>query len=186
MRSVRSGMVGSLLGIGLALILGLVLARVAGATPGAEDPMPTPQATPTGTVTRVHPVALALSRWVSQTFPAYGITSTVSLTEILGLHTQGFGYGEIARALWLVLATRSDNNPTNDLTLEQALTLGHQIGWGQAYRQYGVHPGGRGLGAIMRAAKEKPTVKAISAPAGTPTAPGPRKPPPGWGRSRRP
>jgi hypothetical protein len=135
-------MMGSLLGTGLALGLGLAMAREAGAVAPTEEPAPTPTLTPTVPVTRVHPVALALARWISQTFPTLGLTPTISITDPMGLHAQGFSYSEIARALPLVLASRRDADPTNDLSLEQALQRGRRVGWGQAYRAYGLHPGG--------------------------------------------
>jgi len=146
-------------------------------------------------------VALALARWISQTFFQAGITVTISASDLMALQAQGFGYGEIARALQLVLASQTDQDPTNDLTLEQALMLGRQIGWGQAYRLYNLHPGGRGLGAIMRSAK--PGRFAPPSPSATPTlsaqgAPGfppgllkqkekdkDSKPSPGIGRGRK-
>jgi len=165
MRQIAIRMVGNLLGIGLALGLGLAMAWGAGAAAPAEESTltPTPTLTPTVPVTRIHPVALA--GWISQTFPTFGLTPTISVTDLMGLHAQGFGYGEIARALQLVLASQSDADPTNDLSLEQALQLGRQVGWGQAYRAYGLHPGGRGLGAIMRSARSR----AFATPAPSPT-----------------
>ncbi len=192
MRRIRSLMVGNLLGIGLALALGGMMARGAGAA--SVPQAATPTATPTGrpTLTGVHPVALALARWVSQTFASAGITMTLSVTDLMALHAQGFGYGEIARALHLVLASRTDGDPANDLSLEQALALGRQVGWGQAYRQYHLHPGGRGLGAIMRSASSRAFVPPAPSPTPSPlaaSAPGLKqkemKSPRGLGRGRR-
>ncbi|WP_376792100.1 hypothetical protein [Thermoflexus sp.] len=200
MRRILPAMVGILLGLALAAGLGWMMARAVGAAPLGEEPTPTltatltptltvtptptltptptptltptptPTLTPTIPFTRVHPVALALARWISQTFPQAGITVTISVTDLMALHTQGFGYGEIARALQLVLASQTDEDPNNDLSLEQALMLGRQIGWGQAYRLYNLHPGGRGLGSIMRSAKpKKPKGFATPSPSATPT-----------------
>ncbi len=148
MRRVLTTMVGVSLGLALALGLGWVMAREAGAASLAQESTPTPPP-----ITQTHPVALALARWISQTFSQAGITVTISVTDLMALQAQGFGYGEIARALQLVLAAQTDGDPTNDLTLEQALALGRQIGWGPAYRRYHLHPGGRGLGSIMRAVR---------------------------------
>ncbi len=194
MRRILPIMVGNLLGLGLALVLGWTMARGAGAASFSQAATPTATPTPTSTptLTRVHPVALAIARWVSQTFASAGITLTLSVTDVMTLHAQGFGYGEIARALQLVLASRTDGDPANDLSLEQALALGRQVGWGQAYRQYHLHPGGRGLGAIMRSAKSRafttPTPSATPSPSAA-SAPGPKpkemKPPRGLGRGRR-
>ncbi|WP_322798724.1 hypothetical protein [Thermoflexus sp.] len=195
MRRIFAVVVGVSLGLALALGFGWAMARGVGAAPLGEEPTPTP--TPTLPVTRVHPVALALARWISQTFPQAGITVTISVTDLMALQARGFGYGEIARALQLVLASQTDQDPANNLTLEQALTLGRQIGWGQAYRLYNLHPGGRGLGAIMRSLK--PRSFATPSPAATPSlsaqgAPGfppglskekDNKPPRGIGRGRR-
>lgn len=219
MRRIFATVVGVSLGIALALGLGWAIARGVGAAPLEEEPTPTPTATPTSTptppptptpaptltptlpVTRVHPVALALARWISQTFSQAGITMTISATDLMALQAQGFGYGEIARALQLVLASRTDSDPTNDLTLEQALMLGRQIGWGQAYRLYNLHPGGRGLGAIMRSAKRGPFATPSPSPTpalstqGAPWSPpgllkqknqdSDHRPPRGIGRGRR-
>ncbi|WP_376789697.1 hypothetical protein [Thermoflexus sp.] len=176
MRRIFAAVVGISLGIGLALGWVWAIPRGVGAasleevlppTPiGTSTPALTPPLTPTLPATRVHPVALALAQWISQTFPTAGITVTISAADLMALHAQGFGYGEIARALQLVLASRRDRDPTNDLTLAQALMLGRQIGWGQAYRLYNLHPGGRGLGAIMRSAKHGPF--ALPSPSPTP------------------
>ncbi|MFN3928106.1 MAG: hypothetical protein ACK4OK_00520 [Thermoflexus sp.] len=173
MRRILPAMVGILLGLALAAGLGWMMAQAVDAAPLGEEPTPTLTVTPTPTLTptipftRVHPVALALARWISQTFPQVGITITISATDLMALQAQGFGYGEIARALQLVLASRTDEDPNNDLSLEQALMLGRQIGWGQAYRLYNLHPGGRGLGSIMRSAKPKGF--ATPSPSATPT-----------------
>lgn len=177
MRRILPLMVGNLLGIAFAIAIGWTMARSAGAAALDQEltpvTTPTPSLTPTVSLTRVHPVALALARWLSQTFPSAGITVTISAADLMALQAQGFGYGEIARALQLVLASRTDEDPNNDLSLEQALTLGRQVGWGQAYRLYGLHPGGRGLGAIMRSAKPKPRwASPTPAPTSTPSATG--------------
>ncbi|HXF68798.1 MAG TPA: hypothetical protein VNK89_03240 [Thermoflexus sp.] len=210
MRRILAAMVGVLLGLALAAGLGWMMARVVGAAPLVEEPTPTLTATPTPTLTptltatptptltptptptltptvpltRVHPVALAIARWISQTFSQAGITATISVTDLMALHAQGFGYGEIARALQLVLASQTDEDPSNDLSLEQALTLGRQIGWGQAYRLYNLHPGGRGLGSIMRSAKSKnPKGFATPSPSSTP-APSIQSSPPGASKQK--
>lgn len=198
MRRIFAAMVGVLLGLALAAGLGWMMARTVGAAPLGEEPTPTLTATPTPTLTatptptrtptvpltRVHPVALAIARWISQTFSQAGITVTISVTDLMALHAQGFGYGEIARALQLVLASQTDEDPSNDLSLEQALTLGRQIGWGQAYRLYNLHPGGRGLGSIMRSAKSKnPKGFATPSPSSTP-APSIQSFPPGTSKQK--
>lgn len=200
MRRIFATVVGISLGLALALGLGWTMARGAGAASWRQEPTPTPTATPELTptptptltptrapnlpVTRVHPVAMALARWISQTFAQAGITLTISTADLMALQAQGFGYGEIARALQLVLASRTDQDPNNDLTLEQALTLGRQVGWGQAYRLYNLHPGGRGLGAIMRSAKSASFAPPSSSATLTPSAQGAPVFPPGLAKQK--
>jgi hypothetical protein len=61
----------------------------------------------------------------------------------------GEGFGVIARAY--MTAKFSDGQ----LTPEEVLELFQSgAGWGQIMKEYGVHPGGKGLGAIMRGHKE--------------------------------
>lgn len=95
----------------------------------------TPTVTPVPTVTLTHtqPVAAAIALYF-----------TVAYTQVLALHDAGLGYGEIVRVFMTARAL------SGTLTFEQVLVLWESgLGWGQIKQQYGVYPGGNGLGAIM-------------------------------------
>jgi len=102
-----------------------------------EEPTPTPTDVPTSTLT-IHPVGTAIAKF-------FGI----AYTDVMTLHESGVGFGVIARAY--MTAKFSDGQ----LTPEEVLELFQSgAGWGQIMKEYGVHPGGKGLGAIMRGHKE--------------------------------
>jgi len=87
----------------------------------------------TPTLFFTHPVGLAISKAFSVTY-----------TEVMSLHQSGVGFGVIARAY--MTAKFSDGM----LTPQQVLALHESgVGWGQIMKDYGVHPGGKGLGSIM-------------------------------------
>ena len=99
------------------------------------------------------------------------------------LHDEGLGFGEIARAY--VTAYASNGVLTPEQVLDMRLA---GVGWGQIKKDYGIHPGGKGLGSIMG---NKPTPEpTTSAPGVKPSnngqggcpgnscnAPGQQKPP---------
>jgi len=60
-----------------------------------------------------------------------------------------------------------------ELTFEEVLAL-HQsgLGWGQIGREYGIQPGGNGLGSIMRNSSDDDTDDSGSAPGNSGNAPG--------------
>ena len=101
-----------------------------------EEPTPLPEV-PTPTLT-IHPVGAAIARF-------FGITDT----EVISLHNSGVGFGVIARAYMTAKFSNGQLTPEEVLELFQSGT-----GWGQIMKEYGVHPGGKGLGAIMRGHKE--------------------------------
>jgi len=122
-----------------ALLLTIVVVGMAAAAPADSildarvmpDPMAAP--VPTTTLPITHPVGLAISLYFH-----------IPYTQVMGLHASGIGFGVIARAY---LTARASNSA---LTPEQVLAL-HQggMGWGEIAKQYGVRPGGHGLGSIM-------------------------------------
>jgi len=129
----------------MALAMGALAAGVVMAAPNASehamgaggqlalDATPVPTSTITPTLSFTHPVALAISKAFSVTY-----------TEVMSLHQSGVGFGVIARAY--MTAKFSDGA----LTPEQVLTLRESgVGWGQIMKDYGIHPGGKNLGAIM-------------------------------------
>ena len=101
-----------------------------------EEPTPPPPEVPTPTLT-IHPVGAAIAKFFD-----------ISYTDVMSLHQSGVGFGVIARAY--MTAQFSDGQ----LTPEEVLELFQSgAGWGQIMKEYGVHPGGKGLGAIMRGHK---------------------------------
>jgi len=110
-----------------------------------EDLTVTVELTSTQTMTSTHPVALAIA-------DAFG----VPVSEVIALHADGLGFGEIARAYFLARELAADADPTNDLTAAQILAM-HQSGqgWGQIVATLGLPRGNshRNLGLIMRAHK---------------------------------
>jgi len=94
---------------------------------------PTVTPVPTSTLTRTHPVAQAIA-----------LHFHLPYTEVMSLHDAGLGFGQIARAYLTALASGGVLSPTQVLEMIQS-----GMGWGQIKQQYGIHPGGLGLGSIM-------------------------------------
>src|SRR3990172_8429311 len=124
-----------------ALARGVVLrqALLQDETPTATaTPTPTEVASPIGTPTPefCHPVA----RMIAQFFD-------LTCEEVTELRDGGLGFGVIARAYLTAQALGEETSPEAILALHQA-----GVGWGQIMQQFGAaaHPGGKGLGAIMR------------------------------------
>jgi hypothetical protein len=87
-----------------------------------------------GTHSMTNPVALNISIFFSGT---YG--------DVIGLHTEGFGFGEIARAYFIAKLSNGSITPQQVLDLKAG-----GLGWGEIMKQYGFKPGkGNNLGAIM-------------------------------------
>ncbi|HKZ86881.1 MAG TPA: hypothetical protein VJ793_24915 [Anaerolineae bacterium] len=103
-----------------------------------STPTPTEPASPIGTPTPefCHPVARMIARFFDLT-----------CAEVTELHDGGLGFGVIARAYLTAQALGEETSPEAILALHQA-----GVGWGQIMQQFGAaaHPGGKGLGAIMR------------------------------------
>ncbi|HEU4323476.1 MAG TPA: hypothetical protein VFS21_10055 [Roseiflexaceae bacterium] len=112
------------------------------ATPLADDPFDgSIGVTDTAVLTGTHPVAEAIALYFS-----------VQLAEVHALHNQGLGYGEIARAYFLVRELTADSDPANDRTLAQLILLRQSgQGWGQIVRSLGLPQRNvqRNLGLIM-------------------------------------
>jgi len=89
---------------------------------------------------RCHPVALAISVF-------FGL-ECVDVTE---LHESGVGFGVIGRAYLTALASEGQLTPEEAIEMHQSGT-----GWGQMLKEFGIHPGGKGLGAIMRGTFDSP------------------------------
>jgi hypothetical protein len=120
--------------------------------------------TPTTTLSKTHPVGLAISLYFD-----------IPYTQVMTLRDSGFGFGVIARA-YLTAKVLSGT-----LTAEELLAQ-HQAGtgWGEIKKEYGVSPGGNGLGAIMgkggkpdfSATPASPDGSSVNAPGGKPNCPG--------------
>jgi hypothetical protein len=131
----------------------------------------------TGTLPTTHPVGIAIARYFN-----------ISYTQVMSWHAQGFGFGAIARAYLTALASNGALTPEQVLAQRQA-----GVGWGQIKRDYGVPPGGKGLGTIMSnkhdapqpepaapaSPKVKPGKNASGCPGNSCAAPGLQKPPKG-------
>jgi hypothetical protein len=109
----------------------------------------------TGTVPMTHPVGNAIALYLN-----------IPYTQVMALHEAGLGFGVIARAYLTALASGGTLTPTQLLDMHQA-----GVGWGQIKKEYGVHPGGNGLGTIMGN-------KQVAPPTGPKPQPEPVSPPP--------
>jgi hypothetical protein len=112
----------------------------------------------TGTLTVTHPVAVAIADYF-----------TVPVVQIITLHADGLGFGEIARAYFLARELAADGDPSNDTTAAEILAM-HQggMGWGPIVASLDLPQGnsGRNLGLIMRYHQEHPGVTLVAAPTG--------------------
>lgn len=116
------------------LVTGIVVAASAATTGVQTNRMyDDPDPILTDTLPMTHPVGIVIARYFN-----------ISYTQVMSLHAQGFGFGTIARAYLTALASNGALTPTQVLALRQA-----GVGWGQIKMDYGVHPGGNGLGSIM-------------------------------------
>jgi hypothetical protein len=122
-----------LTGVALLLMTSMVAAAPAAANGVHADRM-NDDPIVTGTVPMTQPVAAAIAAYFN-----------ISYTEVISLHEAGYGFGVIARVYLTALRSNGALTPTQLLGLFQS-----GMGWGQIMKQYGVHPGGNGLGSIMR------------------------------------
>lgn len=81
----------------------------------------------TGEVTNQHPVATALAEYFD-----------VDYNEIMTLHEEGNGFGNIAKAYFFA--------DQLGLTPQDLLLEAHTSGWGNVLKQNGIHPGAVGKG----------------------------------------
>jgi hypothetical protein len=88
----------------------------------------------TDTLPTTHPVGIIIALYFN-----------IPYTQVMTLHDEGFGFGTIARAYLTAQQSNGALTPEQILAMRQAGT-----GWGQIKKQYGIAPGGNGLGTIMR------------------------------------
>lgn len=140
-----------LAGVAMLMMTGLVLAAPASTT-GAQldrvynDPI---DSVLTDTLPTTHPVAAIIALYFN-----------IPYTQVTALHDAGFGYGTIARAYLTAQQSNGALTPEQILAMRQAGT-----GWGQIKKDYGIHPGGNGLGTVMRGhGTPQPTVQPPAGP----------------------
>jgi hypothetical protein len=121
-----------------------------------EDITVTVEVSATGALTVTHPVAIAIADYFS-----------IPVIEVITLHADGLGFGEIARAYYLARELAADGDLTNDLTAAQILAM-HQggMGWGPIVVSLDLPPSNRdrNLGLIMRHHQEHPSVTLAAIP----------------------
>jgi hypothetical protein len=120
-------------GAAICLMAGVVAAAPA-STNGVQANQVHDDPIMTGTVPVTQPVAAAIASYFH-----------ISYTEVISLHEAGYGFGVIARAYLTALRSNGVLTPTQLLDM-----FNSGMGWGQIKNEYGLHPGGNGLGTIMR------------------------------------
>jgi hypothetical protein len=161
------------LAVALAIVAVLLMTSLVVAAPASAGAVQTnrvyadPEQVLSDTLPTTHPVGIVISMYFN-----------IPYTQVMALHAEGFGFGEIARAY--LTAQAADGALTPEQVLNMRLA---GVGWGQIKKDYGVHPGGNGLGSIM---SNKPEITA-TLPSGNPgpggcpgnscSAPGQQKPP---------
>jgi hypothetical protein len=111
-----------------------------------ETPEPGETETPT---TLSNPVIMFLA----------GLTNRTS-DDILAIQQEGFGLGEIAKAYTLLTMflnadfVRPDGMTFEGTTIEDVLAMRADTGWGNIFKEFGVHPGNqKGIGQYFKASK---------------------------------
>ena len=84
------------------------------------------------TLPTTHPVGIVIALYFN-----------IPYTQVMELHDEGLGFGVIARAYLTALVSDGALTPEQVLDMVQA-----GVGWGQIKQEYGIHPGGNGLGSI--------------------------------------
>ena len=165
----------------MTLALTLLAAGMVLAAPAAADstlsrmeqynPAATPVLTSTITPTLpfTHPVALAISKAFSITY-----------SDVISMHKSGAGFGVIARAYMTAKFSGGVLTPQQVLALHES-----GVGWGQIMKEYGVHPGGKGLGSIMGGHKDTGSLPDKPDNSNRPECPGKSCDPPGHGKSKK-
>jgi len=120
--------------IALVLLTGIVVAApVATSGVSADRVYDNLNEVLTTTLPTTHPVGSAIATYFH-----------IPYTQVMALHAEGFGFGTIARVYLTALASGGVLTPEQVLEMRQA-----GVGWGQIKQEYGVLPGGNGLGSIM-------------------------------------
>jgi hypothetical protein len=143
-----------LLAVALAAVAVLLMTSIVVAAPAStgslqinrayDDPDPILS----DTLPTTHPVGIVIAFYFN-----------IPYTQVMTLHDGGIGFGTIARAY--LTAYVSDGALTPEQVLDMRLA---GVGWGQIKKDYGVHPGGNGLGSIMGNKLAAPPEPITSAP----------------------
>ena len=139
------------LAVALAALAILLLTSIVFAAPSSTTAVQTPQVFDSPILTGTVPI---LTDTVPMTHPigmAIALYFNIPYTQVMSLHEQGWGFGNIARAYLTAAASQGALTPEQVLAMRQA-----GVGWGQIKKEYGVHPGGNGLGSIMSKKPEAP------------------------------
>src|SRR5665648_27089 len=94
--------------------------------------------------------------------------------EILAIHQEGFGMGEIAKAytLFTMLTAEGFTLPEGyvlpegltieGMTIEDVLAMRADTGWGNIFKEFGIHPGNqKGIGQYFKASKNVDSLSLI-------------------------
>jgi hypothetical protein len=166
------------LALALAVVAVLAMTSIVFAAPSSVGSLPVnrvyddPDPVLTDTLPMTHPVGIVIALYFN-----------IPYTQVMELHNEGLGFGEIARAYLTAMASGGALTPEEILAMRQ-----EGVGWGEIKKDYGVHPGGNGLGSIMghkpqpESTEPAPQVKpgnnsANSCPGNSCNAPGQQKPP---------
>ena len=108
---------------------------------------PTPTPPPSPISTPVSPISTPTPEFCHPVARMIALFFDLTCAQVTELHDEGVGFGAIARAYLTAQALGEEVSPEAILALHRA-----GVGWGQIMRQFGAvaHPGGKGLGAIMR------------------------------------
>jgi hypothetical protein len=121
----------------------------------SETPEPGETETPT---TLSNPVIMFLA----------GLTERTP-EEILAIQQEGFGLGEIAKAYTLLMMLSAEDFVLPEgmtfegTTLEDVLALRAETGWGNIFKEFGIHPGNqKGIGQYFKVAKDDTSTEETS------------------------
>jgi hypothetical protein len=157
------------LAVALAAVALLVMTSIVFAAPASAGSAPVnrvyddPEPVLTDTLPTTHPVGSMIAFFFN-----------IPYTQVMELHDEGFGFGEIARVYLTAMVSGGALTPEDILAMRQ-----EGVGWGEIKKDYGIHPGGNGLGTIM-GNKPESTVEPPGhedCPGNSCNAPGQQKPP---------
>ena len=121
----------------LIIIMVMALFAAPGGIVQADDEPPPEEETTTEPLG--HPIIMFLA----------GLTE-MEPEEILAIHEEGYGMGEIAKAYYLLSLVAEEGSEfvlPDGSTMESILALSLETGWGNVYKDLGIHPGSKhGLG----------------------------------------